>query len=154
MKKKTKISHPFTTLMVAKLYMHHVYRLRGRPQSIISDHDWVFTGHLWQELTERVNQFMETFIRCFVNACPSKWIEWIYLARLRYNTTWHSALGFSPFYVLYGHQTRHFGISDISACTLVFMISQRVSCFFISRLAPGEDYNYCSYSATHEGLGR
>ena len=25
--------------------------------------------------------------------------------------TWHSSLGFSPFYVLYGHQPRHFGIT-------------------------------------------
>lgn len=58
---------------------------------------------------------METFLRCFANACPSKWLEWIYLAEYWYNTTWHSSLGFSPFYVLYGQHPRHFGLSSDSA---------------------------------------
>lgn len=130
------LSHPFTAFTMAKLFLQHVYRLHGLPTSIISDRDRVFTSQLWQELfrlpgvslkmstayhpqtdgqTERVNQCMEMFLRCFVNACPHKWIDWIYLAEYWYNTTWHSSLGFSPFYVLYGHKPRPFGISDQSA---------------------------------------
>jgi len=117
--------------------MQHVYRLHGLPQSIISDRDRVFTSTPWQELfkligvtlrmssayhpqsdgqSERVNQCMEAFLRCFVNACPSKRIEWIYLAEYWYSTSWHSSLGFSPFYVLYGYHPKHFGLTDESAC--------------------------------------
>lgn len=33
-----------------------------------------------------------------------------------YNTSWHSALGHSAFYVLYGHQSRHFGVTNLYAC--------------------------------------
>lgn len=95
------LAHPFTALSVAKLYMQHVYHLHGLPQSIISNRDRIFTSSFWQELfrlagvtlrmssayhpqsdgqTERVNQCMETFLRCFLNAYPSKWLDWIYLA--------------------------------------------------------------------------
>jgi hypothetical protein len=59
---------------------------------------------------------METYLRCFVNACPQKWAHWIYLAEFWHNTSWHSALGFSPFEVLYGYKPRHFGI-DLNAAS-------------------------------------
>ena len=87
------LSHPFTASQVAKLFMQQVYRLHGMPSSIVSDRDKVFTSLFCQELfrlsnvtlrmssyyhqqtdgqTERVNQCMEAFLRCFVSACPSK----------------------------------------------------------------------------------
>lgn len=86
--------HPFTAASVARLFMDHVYRLHGLPKSIISDRDRIFTSGLWQLLfhmagiqlrmsssyhpqtdgqAERVNQCLETYLRCFVNACPSRW---------------------------------------------------------------------------------
>jgi hypothetical protein len=65
--------------------------------------------------TERVNQCMETFLRCFANACPKQWGQWIHLAEYWYNTSWHSALGYSPFEVLYGHPPRTFGIKAAAA---------------------------------------
>ena len=61
--------------------------------------------------TEHLNQSMETFLRCFVNACPSKWSSWIALAEFWYNASPHSATGYSPFEALYGYPPRHFGIS-------------------------------------------
>lgn len=61
--------------------------------------------------TEGLNQTMETFLRCFVNACPSKWSSWLALAEFWYNTSPHSATGLSPFEALYGHPPLHFGIS-------------------------------------------
>lgn len=66
--------------------------------------------------SERVNQCLETYLRCFVHACPSKWSAWLALAEFWYNTSPHSALGTSPFEALYGHGPRHFGLLDPMAC--------------------------------------
>lgn len=87
------LSHPYTALTVAQLFLNHIYKLHGLPTMIISDRDRIFTSSLWQELfrltdttlnmsssyhpqtdglTERLNQCLETYLRCFVQACPSK----------------------------------------------------------------------------------
>lgn len=117
------LSHPYTAQTVAQLYVDHIYKLHGLPKIIISDRDKVFTSNFWQQLfkltdttlnmsssyhpqtdgqTERLNQCMETYLRCMTQACPSKWSKWLSLAECWYNTTFHSALGKSPFEVLYG----------------------------------------------------
>jgi len=136
------MAYPFTALTMAKTFIGNVYRLHGLPLSIVSNQDKVFTSQLWQELirltdvtlrmssayhpqtdgqTERVNQCMETFLRCFVSSCPAKWIEWIFLAEYWYNTTWHSSLHYSPFFVLYGHHPQHFGIFADSSVSSVHL---------------------------------
>lgn len=51
---------------------------------------------------ERVNQCLETFLRCFVHVCPSKWPSWLPLVEFWYNTSFHTSLGTSPFEVMYG----------------------------------------------------
>ncbi|XP_066344191.1 uncharacterized protein [Miscanthus floridulus] len=68
--------------------------------------------------TERVNQCMETFLRCFANAARGKWFDWLHLAEFWYNTTWHSALNRSPFEALYGQSARQLGIDSSSACSV------------------------------------
>lgn len=60
--------------------------------------------------TERLNQCLETFLRCYVHTCPSRWSAWLSVAEYWYNTTVHSTLGRTPFEVLYGHTPRYFGI--------------------------------------------
>jgi hypothetical protein len=45
-----------------------------------------------------------------VHACPRQWSNWLDLAEFWYNTSLHSALGRSPFEVLYGFAPRQFGL--------------------------------------------
>ncbi|XP_040379158.1 uncharacterized protein LOC121054199 [Oryza brachyantha] len=127
------LSHPFSASDVAQAYMHNVFKLHGLPLAIISDRDKIFTSKFWQQLfalagtslnlatayhpqsdgqTERVNQCLETYLRCFIHACPSKWVLWLYLAEYWYNTSYHSALDKAPFEVLYGHTPTQLGITD------------------------------------------
>lgn len=127
------LSHSFTAIQVTQAYIDNVYKLHGLPQALISDRDCVFTSKLWKELfrlagsqlrmstayhpqtdgqTERVNQCLEAYLHCYVHACPAKWSLWLPLAKFWYNSSYHSALGKSPFEVLYGHPPRRFGITD------------------------------------------
>lgn len=116
--------HPYSAPKVAQAFLDSVFRLHGMPTHIISDTDPVFTSIFWKELfklanttlcmssayhlqfngqTERVNQCLETYLRCFIHSCPRQWLKWISLAEFWYNTSQHSLLGCSPFEVLYGH---------------------------------------------------
>lgn len=133
------MAHPYTALTVAQVYMDHIYKLHGLPKVLISDRDRVFTSQLWKELfklsdtvlnmssayhpqtdgqTERLNQCLETYLRCLVQACPTKWSQWLSLAEYWYNMTYHSALGKTPFEVLYGYPLGHFGILPSDACAV------------------------------------
>lgn len=125
------LQHPFTAFSVAKLFMDYVYKLHGLPLAIISDRDRIFTSKLWQLLfqlagtdlrmstayhpqsdgqTERINQCLETYLRCFTQACPRRWSQWLSLAEFWYNASYYSALGRTPFEVLYGFPPRHIGL--------------------------------------------
>jgi transposase InsO family protein len=131
--------HPFTALTVAKVYLSEVYRLHGLPAAIISDRDPIFTSKLWQELfrligtqlclsssyhpqtdgqTERVNQCLETYLRCFVHSCPKQWPTWLPLVEFWYNNCYHSSLDRSPFEVLYGHTPTQLGLLPTDRCTV------------------------------------
>lgn len=127
------LAHPYTALSVAQLFHDNVYKLHGLPKVIISDRNRVFTSALCQHMfslaqttlnmsssyhpqTERLNQCLETYLRCMVHDCPTKWSSWISLAEFWYNTTVHSSHGKTPFEVLYGHPPRHFGISADTGC--------------------------------------
>jgi transposase InsO family protein len=130
------LKHPFSALSVAKQFMLHIYKLHGLPAAIVSDRDRIFTSQLWRALfnlagvelrmssayhpqsdgqTERVNQCMETFLRYFANAAPSKWFDYLHLAD---NTSWHSSLNQSLFFVLYGHSPRQLGLDANVTCSV------------------------------------
>jgi hypothetical protein len=87
------LKHPFTAAGVAKVFLENIYKLHGMPTVIISDRDKIFTSNLWKELfalakvnlsmssayhpqsdgqSERVNQCVETYLRCFVSSVPKQ----------------------------------------------------------------------------------
>jgi transposase InsO family protein len=125
------LKHPYTTASVAKMFLDNVYKIHGMPASIVSDRDRVFTNKFWKELfclakvqlrmstayhpqsdgqSERVNQCLETFLRCFATACSKQWVSWLPLAEHWYNSSFHSAIGRSPFEALFSRSPRIFGL--------------------------------------------
>jgi hypothetical protein len=44
------LQHPFTTAIMAQIFMDQVFNLHGMPHSIVFDHDSTFTNKIWQEL--------------------------------------------------------------------------------------------------------
>ena len=95
------------------------------PESIITDRDRIFTSKFWQELfrlagtelhysssyypetdgqSERLNQCLETYLRCMTGETPTRWSQWLSLAKLWYNTSYHTSLGATPFETLYGYK--------------------------------------------------
>jgi hypothetical protein len=43
------LGHPYTTTTIARAFFDGIICLQGFPTSIISDHDPVFTGHVWHD---------------------------------------------------------------------------------------------------------
>jgi hypothetical protein len=126
------LRHPYTASKVAELFVDNIYRLHSMPAALVSDRDPVFTSQFWRAVfqatgtqlkmstanhpetdgqTERVNQSVECYLRCFISAHPQHWSKWLSLCEFWYNTNWHSSLGKSPFELLYGRKPRYFGIT-------------------------------------------
>ena len=135
--------------------MDQVYRHHGLPKALISDRDRVFTSAIWQELfrlsdtqlmmsssyhpqtdgqTERLNHCLEMFLRCTVHSYPKKWHQWLPAAEFWYNTSFHSALGKSPFEVLYGHTPRQLGITNLQQCAVPDLEEWLKQCQLLNKL--------------------
>ena len=118
------LTHPFTAQDIAQVFLDHFYKFHGLPAVIVTDRDRIFTSIFWKELfkklgvrmlmsttyhpqtdgqTERVNQCLETYLRCMTMQQPKQWFRWLSLAQWWYNSSHHSAVGMSPFQALYGY---------------------------------------------------
>ncbi|MCI29877.1 putative Ty-3/Gypsy retrotransposon polyprotein, partial [Trifolium medium] len=95
------LSHPYTALDVAQLFLDNVFKLHGMPETITSDRDPIFLSTFWHEFfklqgvalhkstayhpqsdgqTEIVNKCLETYLRCMCSARPTNWFKWLSLA--------------------------------------------------------------------------
>ncbi|KAI2655949.1 Transposon Tf2-6 polyprotein [Labeo rohita] len=109
----------------AELILEHVVRLHGFPQDIVSDRGPQFTAKFWQAFcrlvgttsslssgfhpqtngqTERANQQLERFLRCFASEHQRSWASYLVWAELSNNLHTSTATGLSPFEVCYGFQ--------------------------------------------------
>lgn len=118
------LTHPYSAMDIAKLFMEHIFKLHGMPEDIVSDRDPVFTSKLWQELfaiqgvtlntstayhpqsdgqTEVVHTCLETYLRCYCSDSPKDWAQYLAFAEWWYNTTFHTSIQTTPYEALYGH---------------------------------------------------
>jgi RNase H-like domain found in reverse transcriptase/Reverse transcriptase (RNA-dependent DNA polymerase)/Integrase zinc binding domain/Retroviral aspartyl protease/Ty3 transposon capsid-like protein/Integrase core domain/Chromo (CHRromatin Organisation MOdifier) domain len=118
------LTHPLSATTVAECFLNTVYKLHGLPSKIITDRDPIFTSHFWKDLMQRIgiklnystsyhpqtdgqseklNQCIETYLRCMVSQSPKKWAKWLALAEWWYNTNYHTAIKTTPFEALYGY---------------------------------------------------
>ena len=107
-----------------QLFIDNVFSLHGLPKEIISDRGPQFTSKFYDGLlrnlgiqpcrstayhpqsdgqTERTNQTLETYLRCYTSANHDDWKELLPLAQFAYNNSSHSSTGVSPFYATYGY---------------------------------------------------
>uniref|UniRef100_A0A8C6MIC4 Integrase catalytic domain-containing protein n=1 Tax=Nothobranchius furzeri TaxID=105023 RepID=A0A8C6MIC4_NOTFU len=114
-----------TAKKTAELLLDHVVRLHGFPQDVVSDRGPQFISRFWKAFcrlvgasaslssgyhpqtngqTERANQQLGRYLRCFASSQPSTWPRYLLWAELSHNLQTSSATGLSPFETCYGYQ--------------------------------------------------
>lgn len=129
----TKMSHflpcksTFTAQDTSVLVLQEIVRLHGLPDDITTDRGSVFMSAFWKGLfsllgvkqngssafhpqtdgqTERINQIMEQYLRCYVAYKQDNWCELLPFAEFTYNNTFQSSINSSPFKANYGFDPR------------------------------------------------
>uniref|UniRef100_A0A803JGD3 Integrase catalytic domain-containing protein n=1 Tax=Xenopus tropicalis TaxID=8364 RepID=A0A803JGD3_XENTR len=117
---------------LADLFVSNIFRLHGFPINIVSDRGVQFVSKFWRAFcslvgielsfstayhpqtngqTERVNQSLEQFLRCYVSDNQSSWAELLPWAEFAYNNATHSSTGQSPFFIVNGLHPKAFSFS-------------------------------------------
>uniref|UniRef100_A0A8C5WCE5 Gypsy retrotransposon integrase-like protein 1 n=1 Tax=Leptobrachium leishanense TaxID=445787 RepID=A0A8C5WCE5_9ANUR len=113
-----------TAAQTATLFIREIFRLHGIPHSIVSDRGSQFTSRFWSQMcrslkisrylssafhpqsngqTERTNQTLEQYLRCYATHLQDDWLDILPLAEFAYNNQVHSSTRLSPFYANYGY---------------------------------------------------
>ena len=108
---------------LAKLFIENIVRYHGLPDNIVSDRGPQFISTFWKTLlnllhvsislssaahpqtdgqTERMNQNLEQYLRCFVNYLQDDWSQILSYAEFAINNVPNSSTGKSPFEINYG----------------------------------------------------
>ena len=107
---------------MAWLFLDHLFRLHGLPDTILSDHGSQFISAFWEHLpstlgikrklstayhpqtngqTERTNQDLENYLRRYVSWKQDNWARWLSVAEFAANSAPSAATGISPFHAVY-----------------------------------------------------
>lgn len=110
---------------LAYTFLRTILGNHGLPDELVSDRDRLFKSQFWQTLTrqlgskhklsttahpqtdgqtERTNQTLEQYLRCYLNYVQDNWVELLPLAQFAYNSSKASATQESPFYANYGYE--------------------------------------------------
>jgi len=121
------INNQFSLKDMAQLLYDKVYPLHGLLLQIISDRGVQYSAELFQEWckilgiestmstayhlqidgqTERVNQALEQYLRCYVDYNLSNWLDLLPSAEFAYNNQAHEGIKESPFFLEYGRHPR------------------------------------------------
>lgn len=108
---------------LSEMFMRQVFKHYGTPKKIVSDRGTNFIAKFMGKVsrllgiewhastayhpqtdgqTERLNQELEQYLRCYVSFRQTDWADHLVLASFAYNNRKHTATGQSPFYTLYG----------------------------------------------------
>jgi transposase InsO family protein len=122
----TFLSVPSTidAVQLAELFHQEIELRFGPPNSIVSDRGSLFTSKFWSKLcyqshvklrfstafhpqtdgqTERMNQVLESYLRCFINTEQTNWPNLLATAQFATNNAVNSTTGLTPFKALYGY---------------------------------------------------
>lgn len=118
----------------AEIVLQHVFRLHGFPQDVVSDRGPQFASRFWKAFcqligasaslssgfhpqsngqTERINQDIETTLRCLASSNPTSWSKHLIWAEFAHNTLRHSSTGMSPFECQFGYQPPLFSEQEL-----------------------------------------
>ncbi|QRW25063.1 Transposon Tf2-7 polyprotein [Rhizoctonia solani] len=113
-----------TAVDVANLFVSFVWKLHGLPRKTISDQGPQFNAKFLRQVykrlgiephfstayrpqvdgqSERLNQFVEIYLRHYINYRQTDWVASLPLAEFSYNNGKHSGSKHSPFYMCYGY---------------------------------------------------
>ena len=102
---------------VAAMFLQHVVRVHGLPQTLVSDRDPVFTAHFWRWLlelfgiranrssafhpqtdgqTERMNSVLEQYLRIYTDYQQTEWASLLPLAEFSYNNSNSATFSVNP----------------------------------------------------------
>jgi hypothetical protein len=172
------LGHPYTATSVARAFFNDIVRLHGLPESIVSDRDPIFTGHVWKDLfkfsgvslklsttfhpqtdgqSEAVDKTISMYLRCMTGDRPRAWLDWLPWAEFCYNSSYHSALKATPFRVVYGREPPSippYQVGTAQTKTVDSMLADRDE-FLLevrTRLTQAQDYARRYYDAHHRAL--
>ena len=112
---------------LAQVWIRDIIRLHGTPKTIISDRGPLTNSKFWDTFchyissqrllssayhpqtdgqTERQNQTLEQYLRCYCCLEQDDWARWLPIAEFAYNDSVHATTGTTPFRVYHGADPR------------------------------------------------
>ena len=133
---------------LALLFLNHVFKHHGLPESIVSDRGSIFISQFWRELmrlidvklkpstayhpqtdglTERTNQTLETYLCAYCSYQQDDWVDYLALAEFSFNNLENSSTRQTPFFANLGfHPTFEPRITERSTVPAAANLASRL----------------------------